>query len=337
MKFGITLAHYDYSYDQNAPIAFKQVSKTLEIASKSGFDIAYISDHPTLDIAKYGGDDTPYRSFDPLALAAALASMNIDIELGTLVLCEALRHPVNSAVSAQTIADVAGRQFTLGLGAGWHNPDYQIYGHEMPAIGERMTRLSESLQIIGPMLNGEVSNFDGKYYSSKNAMLTTPGNAISNKVKLIVGGKGDRLLSIVARYADGWNTCWAWTPEAYQDRLNSLSFSCEKYDRDPASVYKSLGLYGLVAQSENDLKDMFNKIAELSPKGVADGKTLENWRDAHLVGTVEEVSEQIANWAKLGVDEIVINPGFAPFHIGSDEIIGEIGASLAKAKEMADI
>ena len=58
-----------------------------------------------------------------------------------------------------------------------------------------------------------------------------------------MGGKGDRLLRLVAEMADGWNTCWAWTPDDYRGRLDVLNRACEAVGRDPASVRRTLGLY----------------------------------------------------------------------------------------------
>jgi alkanesulfonate monooxygenase SsuD/methylene tetrahydromethanopterin reductase-like flavin-dependent oxidoreductase (luciferase family) len=338
MKLGVTLPHYDYSLDQTRPITFDDIAESAKVAEASGFDSAYISDHVTLDIAKYGGPEDPYVSFEPLSTLSALAPLTTSLTLGTLVLCEALRHPVMTASIAHSISKISSGRFTLGLGAGWYEPDYEIYGDDMPGVGDRMTRLTESLQIIQPLLKGENVTFEGRFYSSTNASLTSPlVPGEMTKTPVFLGGKGDRLLRMVARYADGWNTCWAWTPSTYAERVESLYRACEKYDRDPASIHQSLGLYAVVADSHSDLETLFDEIAQLSPPGIADGKTLESWRETHLVGTVEEVAEQLSEYSALGVREMIINPGFAPFHVGKTEIIQQMGQSLSKAVAMADI
>lgn len=340
MKLGITLPHYDYSLDQSRPIQFEDVAQAATIAEISGFDRAYVSDHVTLDIAKYGGSDAPYRSLDPLSLLGALAPITTTITLGTLVLCEALRHPVMTAAISQTLADISQGRFLLGMGAGWYDPDYEIYGQDMPGIGERMTRLSESLHIMTSLFNGDSLDFDGTFYSTRGATLSSvhiPASHMPHTLPVFVGGKGDRLLRIVAQYADGWNTCWAWTPETYRERVESLHRACEKYDRDPVTVHQSLGLYCVIAESETELKGLFQRLVELSPDGVAERKTLDAWREGHLVGTIDEVAHQLSEWSALGVREVIVNPGFAPFHVGSPEIIEQIGTCLSQAVTMADI
>lgn len=340
MKLGITLPHYDYSLDSSEPITFEHCASAAQVAIEAGFDALYVSDHVSLDLAKYGGPSTPFHSLDPLTTLSALAPITTDVTLGTLVLCEALRHPVMTAAAAYSIADISQGRFLLGMGAGWYDPDYELFGNTMPPIGERMTRLSESMRIIKALLAGDTIDIDGQFYSSHATTFSSPISPASHQkyiVPTMLGGKGDRLLRIVAKYCDGWNTCWAWEFDAYKERVESLERACEKYERDPGTVYKSLGLYSIVADTEHELKDLFNEIASLSPEGAADDKTLEAWKQSRLVGTTEEVAHQLAQWSDLGVDEIIVNPGFAPFHVGSNEIIERIGTSLNNAKKMANL
>lgn len=340
MQLGITLPHYDYSFDSSQPITFEQTATSAQVAIEAGFDALYVSDHVSLDLAKYGGPATPFHSLDPLTTLAALAPITQDVKLGTLVLCEALRHPVMTAAIAHSLADVSQGRFTLGMGAGWYEPDYELYGDEMPPIGERMSRLTESMRMMKSLLEGDTIDTDGKYYSSHATTFSSPVSPASTpkyKVPTLLGGKGDRLLRIVARYCDGWNACWAWEFDAYQERVESLHRACEKYERDPSTVFQSLGLYAVVAETEHELNELFDEITKLSPKGVPDGKTLESWKQGRLVGTTEEVAHQLTQWAELGVDEMIVNPGFAPFHVGSNEIIETIGNSLNNAKKMANL
>lgn len=210
----------------------------------------------------------------------------------------------------------------------------------MPLIGERMTRLTESMRMISALLRGDTIDADGEFYSAHGATLTSPLAPTSHattRVPLFIGGKGDRLLSIIARYAQGWNTCWAWTFDDYRERVDALHKSCEKYDRDPASIYQSLGLYCMVADSEKELNDIFDETIASAPEGVGDGKTLDEWRKDRLVGTTEEVAHLLAQWSECGVREIIINPGIAPFHVGSLDLIEHSGQCLSRAAKMADL
>lgn len=343
MRLGITLPHYDYSFDSSGPITFFDVADCATRAEQAGFDALYVSDHLALGLAKYGGRthngiEPRFHSIDPLSMIAALAPITTTATLGTLVLCEAFRHPVMTAAIAASLADISSGRFALGMGAGWYDPDYEIFGSAMPPIGERMSRLSENLRMMRDLFDGAVIDTAGEYYSSQGATLNSPLTSTTpHDVPLFVGGKGDRLLRIVARYADGWNTCWAFSYDDYRDRVESLYRACEKYERDPASVYQSLGLYCMVADTQSELEDLFKQIVDLSPEGVADGKTLDQWRSSRLVGTTEEVAHQLAQWSELGVREIIVNPGFAPFHVGSVEIVEHLASCVTRARDLAGL
>ena len=120
---------------------------------------------------------------------------------------------------------------------------------------------------------------------------------------------------MVADAADGWNTCWVWTPAAYQERLEVLDRACAAADRDPASVTRSLGLYTLCGEDDRDLDRRFARLQEVTPTGVLDGVTLDQWREGRLVGTVDEVREQAAGWEALGVETLIVGLGAVPFAV----------------------
>jgi alkanesulfonate monooxygenase SsuD/methylene tetrahydromethanopterin reductase-like flavin-dependent oxidoreductase (luciferase family) len=236
------------------------------------------------------------------------------VRLGTLVLCEAFRP---AAVLAKTLAGldvVCDGRLDVGIGAGWYEPEYAAIGMDMPSPGERLDRLREAIAILRDMLGGGPCTFDGKYHRADGAT-NTPAAVQQPSPPIIVGGKGDRLLSLVADVADGWNTCWVWTPSAYRERLDVLDRACDAVGRDPTSVTRSLGLYTLCGEDERDLERRFARLQEVTPRGVLDGVTLDQWRDGRLVGTVDEVREQAEGWAALGVETLIVGLGAVPFAV----------------------
>jgi alkanesulfonate monooxygenase SsuD/methylene tetrahydromethanopterin reductase-like flavin-dependent oxidoreductase (luciferase family) len=132
-----------------------------------------------------------------------------------------------------------------------------------------------------------------------------------------VGGKGDRLVELAGRYADGWNTAWIWTPEDWSGRAALLDMACERAGRDPASVTRSVGLYALAGEDEDDLARRYRRLQELSPPGVVDTMSLDEWRQGRLVGTVEQVREQVGRWESLGVSSLVLSAAALPFAVAA--------------------
>jgi alkanesulfonate monooxygenase SsuD/methylene tetrahydromethanopterin reductase-like flavin-dependent oxidoreductase (luciferase family) len=145
---------------------------------------------------------------------------------------------------------------------------------------------------------------------------------------VFIGGKGDRLIATAAACADGWNACWVWTFDAYRERLEVLDRACHELDRDPATVWRSVGLYTLVGEDERDLTRRFERLRDATPSGVLDEVSLDEWRVGRLVGTVEQVREQAAEWASLGVETLVVGAGALPFQVASLDDMEAIGEAL---------
>ena len=133
---------------------------------------------------------------------------------------------------------------------------------------------------------------------------------------------------LIAERADGWNTCWTWTYDAYRERLDVLERACDAVGRDPATVWRSLGLYTLCGENERDLARRFERMAEEAPPGVMQGVDLAGFRAGRLVGTVEEVREQVAGWEALGVETLIAGVGAVPFHVARRDDVELLGAAL---------
>jgi probable F420-dependent oxidoreductase len=314
MRLGLALPQYDYSVAGESPLPWARVVEWARAAEAAGFDSLWLSDHLFLDVAKYGGPPDRHGCLDPVVAIAALASEVTRVRLGTLVLCEALRPASVLAKSLASLDVVCGGRLDVGIGAGWYEPEYAAIGMELPGPRERLDRLREAVTVLGELLGGGPSTFDGRYHRAAGAV-NEPAAVQVPRPPVVVGGKGDRLLSLVAEAADGWNTCWVWTPTAYCDRLEVLDRACHAIGRDPGSVTRSLGLYTLCGEDEHDLERRFERLQKLSPPGVLERVALEQWRAGRLVGTVDEVREQAAAWSELGVETLIVGLGAVPFAV----------------------
>ncbi len=329
MRIGLALPQYDYSIADESPLRWETLRRHATRAEELGFDSLWLSDHLFLDIAKYGGSAEPHGAYEPLVTLAALAGAVSRARLGTLVMCEALRPASVLAKALATLDRITGGRLDVGLGAGWYEPDYHAVGMGMPPPGERIDRLAEAVQICRAMLRpgGGAVDFDGRFHAARGARNLPPALQEPNP-PVFLGGKGDRLLGLVAEHADGWNTCWTWTPDAYRERLAVLERECDRVGRDPAGVWRSLGLYALCGEDEADLERRFEALRAATPAGVLDGVTLDAWRRGRLVGTVEQVREQASEWAALGVETLIVGAGALPFQIGSEADVELLAGAL---------
>jgi alkanesulfonate monooxygenase SsuD/methylene tetrahydromethanopterin reductase-like flavin-dependent oxidoreductase (luciferase family) len=318
MRIGVALPQYDYSVAGERPLRFETIVDAAVRAERGGADSVWLSDHLFLDLAKYGGSDVPEGCFDPIVTLAALARRVPRVRLGTLVVLEALRPAAMLAKALASIDRVSHGRLDVGMGAGWYEPEYDALGMDMPRPGLRLDRLVDALEVVKGLLDGGPCTYDGKYHRTRDAM-SHPGPLQEPRPRVFVGGKGDRLLRIAAQHADGWNTCWVWTPDAYAERLAVFDRACRDVDRDPATMWRTLGLYALCGEDERDLERRFERLRELSPPGVLDGVDLATFRAGRLVGTVDEVRAQVRVWEDLGVDTLILGVGAVPFQVSAPD------------------
>lgn len=320
MQFGLALPHYDFSVPGESPLRFETIAAHASAAEALGFDSLWVSDHVSLSIERYGGPPGEQFAYEPLTTLAALSGVTSRTRLGTLVLSEALRPAGVLAKGLATLDRLCRGRLDIGIGAGWYAADYEAVGLSLPPPSVRLARLREALAVLDALLPGGPASLNGRAHVVREASNLPPALQ-APRPPIFVGGKGPRLLRLVADAADGWNTCWVWTPEDYRRRLDVLDRACEDAGRDPASVRRSLGLYALAGEDERDLAARYDRMRAGAPGGMLDAVPLEQWRTGRLVGTVEQIAEQVEGWAALGVAELIVSAGPLPFSIsGLDDL-----------------
>jgi alkanesulfonate monooxygenase SsuD/methylene tetrahydromethanopterin reductase-like flavin-dependent oxidoreductase (luciferase family) len=246
MDVGLALPQFDYAADDQDAPAWETTCDAAVRAERLGFTSVWLADHLFLSMDfKYGGPPGRHRAVDPLVALAAVARAAPTMRVGTLVLCAQLRPPKVLAKALATLDRVAGGRLVVGIGAGWYEPEYVEAGVLFERPGVRLRQLAEAVDVLRDMFASG---------ASRPAPQQAPGPP------LWVGGKGDRLLEVVAGHADGWNTVWVWTPEAYRERIAVLEQACERVGRDPASVTRSLGLTTLVGTDDADIERRFERL-----------------------------------------------------------------------------
>ena len=155
-------------------------------AEEMGFDIVLVADH-----VGPGWAPTPTLS--------AIAAVTDRIRLGTLVLNNDMRNPVQLAWEASTIDRLSGGRFELGLGAGHTPAEYDATGIERAAPADRKRRLAESVEIIRDLVDGKVVDRESEHFRIEGARIT---KAEQNHLPILVGGNGTALLTHAGRHAD---------------------------------------------------------------------------------------------------------------------------------------
>jgi probable F420-dependent oxidoreductase len=326
MKLGLALPHYDSSFPDQRPATFDRVAGYAELAESLGFHELWVSDHFWLDLERYGGPAGRQGTPECWTMLSALATRTSRVRLGTLVMAVGFRAPTLLAKMAATLDQLAGGRLDLGLGAGWNEAEFIENGLPFARPGERLAMLEEALQVLRLLLadTQAPASFSGRFYRAEQA-LVIPGPVQRPRPPLWVGGKGDRLLGVVARAADGWNLCWAVTPEDYRERLGVLAAACQRAGRPVQEVRRSLGLATLVGRDADDLAERWRRLQAWTPGGMLDGVELRDWAASRLVGTPDQVVEQLRGWEERGVEQVVCTFAGLPFSVFEDEQLDLVG------------
>lgn len=310
MRIGLALPQYDLGAPGEPPLEWTAVVAAARRAEALGFDSVWLADL-FLDTERYGAGPGRWRCLDPLVALGALARHTSRVRLGTLTLCAPLRPATVLAKSLATIDVLSGGRLVVGLRTE-DEPGPAEAGSGGGAPGPPLARLAEAVEVLGGMAGGGPFSFDGRYERVARAYCL-PRPVQRPRPPIWLGGHGDPVADLVARAADGWITAWRCTPAAYRQRLAALHAACERHGRDPASIELSVGLYALVGEDGADVARRFERLGELSPPGMLAGVGLDDWRRGGLVGTVDEVREQLGEWAAVGVSTVVVTPAAMPF------------------------
>jgi F420-dependent oxidoreductase-like protein len=266
-------------------------SDVLEVARHAeamGWDGIYVSDHFMGDGTSFGAPETPV--LEATALIGALAGATERLRLGTLVLGNTYRHPAVLASWAATIDHASGGRLLLGIGAGWQENEHEQYGIELPPPGARLDRFEEACVVLRGLLDDERTTVDGTYYRVTNA-LSEP-KPVQDPLPILIGGKGDRMLGIVARHADEWNM-WGLAP-LIAERLAVLERHCEVIDRDPATIARSAQALVLLTEDRTAAEAFIE---------AAGGR-------AAVAGTADAFADALEAWQAIGLDEVIV-PDFS--------------------------
>ena len=274
---------------------FKKTAHITQSAEGLGYHSAWISDHLM-----------PYSIFDPWTAISGLAVLTSQITLGTLVSCNLFRHPSIVAKMSTTIDHMSGGRFVLGLGAGWLEAEFRGYGIPFPKYSERLGRLSEASKLIRRMWLDEKATFEGTYYQVKEAVCN-PKAIQKPTLPLWIGGRGEKLLRIVAAEADGYNLNEG-TIDEFKVRLPKLRQLCKEMKREYDSIEKSWLGTVLIGENSDQVR---SKLKKYQPTAIS----AERYLGPAVMGPPNECIRKIEQYKELGVTHFI---GWFP-EIAEDE------------------
>lgn len=233
MSLGLMIPIGEKSHFGETP-RFTDMVEMARTAREVGFEAIWFADHFSFESAE--GEDIR-GVWECWTMMAAIAAEVPDVQIGSLVACTGFRNPGVIAKMTESIDEISGGRFILGLGAGWHKPEYDQFGFP---FDHRVSRFEDAISIIHPLLRDGTADYQGRFFEANNAV-NRPRGPRAAGAPILVGSSGDRMLGLIARYADAWNTVWHSDPEKVAALLPKVDAACEAAGRDPKSLIRTAG------------------------------------------------------------------------------------------------
>jgi alkanesulfonate monooxygenase SsuD/methylene tetrahydromethanopterin reductase-like flavin-dependent oxidoreductase (luciferase family) len=177
-------------------MSFDRLVAAAQAAESAGFAGIAGMDH----LAPPGAEQ--HSMYEAMVTNTWLAAHTEHVTVGSLVLCDAFRHPAVLARQAVSLDHASGGRFELGIGWGSWADDFSRFGVEPPEPAARVRRLRETLEVLKALWSGETVDYDGTFHRLRGAM-QVPGPV--GKIPVVIGGTGPKTLALVREYADWWN------------------------------------------------------------------------------------------------------------------------------------
>ena len=182
-------------------VTLDQLSQITEVAEEIGFKGVWPLDHVLV------GPDLKDRYpwvIEPMTLLGYLAARTSRIRLGTSVIVLGMRNPFVVAKQAATLDLLSNGRFTLGLGAGYSEPEFRNVG----ASGvwhTRGKRLDEAIRLFRHLWSGAEGPFDGQFYKYEEGYFGPPPPQ-GESLPILIGGGSDAALKRAGTLGNVWQS-----------------------------------------------------------------------------------------------------------------------------------
>jgi probable F420-dependent oxidoreductase len=304
---------------------YRDMVRVSKAAERYGFDSIWLCDHfLTLSPDDYvkdagiisqstggeaGGRSRSMPLLEGWTALTALARDTSTLRLGTSVLCNSYRYPSVLAKMAATLDVISDGRLDLGLGAGWFQREFEAYGIPFPSVGDRVSALAESLDVMKAVWTQANPTYAGRFYTLDGAVCD-PKPLQTPHPPLWVGGEGDRVQRIAARSAQGLNIRW-WSPAKVQSRRDFLAQACESAGRDPATLRLSLTALLAPTESTDEKARIRAEFSSIPESGL-------------IVGTPDKCAERIDEYRRCGIDHFL----FTIPHVATSDYLSAVGEHI---------
>jgi probable F420-dependent oxidoreductase len=277
LEVGVVLPNYGHLASADG------IARVADAAEELGFDSVWVTDHLLVD--EEVAD--PYGTvLEPMNCLAWLASRLERVRLGTSIVLLPLRHPVHLAKEAATVQQLSGGRLRLGIGVGWHEPEFHFLGYD---FSDRGHRADESLRLMRALWEGR-REFGGEYWSFEDAHF---GPLPDPLPEIWVAGNSSHSLRRARELGDAWHPL-ALGPEDVRQAKQSWSEGriIPRYElRLGEEAERSSSSMRRIDGSPAEVADQISELAQAGVDGVVLSAGLDPER---AVRTLREFAREVA-------------------------------------------
>jgi dimethylsulfone monooxygenase len=306
--------------DENMPPTFSYAKEVIQAAEKWGYDTTLIAELYLNDIKGPEQD-----SLEAWSTAAALAAVTEKIEIMTAVR-PGFHNPAVTAKMASNIDHISNGRFTLNVVSAWWEEEARQYAGIFTEHDERYDRTEEFVKVMKGLWEEETFNFDGKYYSIKNAHLSPKPVQRPNPI-LYAGGESPRGKEAIVNHCDAY-VMHGGTVEEVKSKIDDMKARRQESGNEP---FKSFGMaaYIVCRDTEEEAQEELARITNVKESSgyagykdfvgksqleqqvkLYDYSVSNRGLRPNLIGTPEQIAEQIIAYEEAGVDLLLLQ--FSP-------------------------
>lgn len=270
-------------------VRWPELRAIARTAEQAGFDSTWFGDHL---LYRFSSGETrgPWEAWTTLA---GLAEATERVALGPLVAATAFHHPFMLAKQAATVDEISGGRLVVGLGAGWNDTEFAALG---APFDHRISRFEEAFTIIRTLLSTGCIDFEGEYFTAREAELL-PRPARPGGPPILIGSSGPRMLAATLPYAAAWNAWYADTGNSPGGvaRLRSIvDEAAVAVGRDPSGIERTVAVQVRMPGGTGRIMGDENPRMTVTP----------------LEGPPEVIAEGLRAYAREGIGhvQLVVDP-----------------------------
>ncbi len=272
---------------------YDRLRQLAQWTEANGLDAFARSDH-------YLDMDRSDHATDALTTLAGLARDTSSVQLMPMVSPVTFHHPSRLAKTAATIYEMSGSRFALGVGTGWMESEHEAFGLELPNLGERFSRLYETLAYLRAAFRSG-DGFVGRHYRL-DSIEVHPQAAT---MPIIVGGSGPKKTpTIVGQFADEYNM-FATDATALGARLDVMRGAAAGAGRDPDAIKISFASPVIAAADEASYRALIEKRSAGTDRSPEEYIEMIDERN-FVHGTPDVAAEVMRRVADIGVDRLYL-------------------------------